>query len=108
MGIDCPDIQQIIHWEPPATLEQYVQESGRAGRNGIESQAIMLYGNPNRYVADSVKEYGLNKDKCRRKLLFKGFLFVSDQSLLCSQCKCNCCDICSNFCKCSKCQKFNF
>ena len=33
MGIDCPDIAQVIHWGPLHTIEEYVQESGRGGRN---------------------------------------------------------------------------
>ena len=104
LGIDCPDITRIIHWGPPSTLEQYVQESGRAGRNGsMSDEAIMLYGHPSRFVDDDVKEYGLNKDKCRRKLLYTNFLFVSADTLCNEVGKCDCCDVCSNVCKCSKC-----
>ena len=32
--LDCPNVQRIIHWSPPADLESYIQESGRAGRDG--------------------------------------------------------------------------
>ena len=34
MGIDIPDIRQIVHWGPPSDIEQYVQEIGRVGRDG--------------------------------------------------------------------------
>lgn len=33
MGIDCPNIRQIIHWNPPSDMEAYIQETGRTGRN---------------------------------------------------------------------------
>ena len=42
MGIDCPDIRQIIHWGFPATLEEYV---GRCGRDGKPSIAVAYAGN---------------------------------------------------------------
>jgi superfamily II DNA helicase RecQ len=34
MGIDCANVCQIIHWGEPSDIESYVQECGRAGRNG--------------------------------------------------------------------------
>ena len=45
MGIDCPDIRRIVHWGMPTTLEEYVQETGRAGRDGQASIAILYRGN---------------------------------------------------------------
>ena len=45
MGVDIPDIRQIIHWGLPATLEEYVQETGRCGRDGSHSVAIAYKGN---------------------------------------------------------------
>ena len=44
MGIDCPDVRQIIHWGVPEDVETYVQETGRAGRDGLLSCAVLFHG----------------------------------------------------------------
>ena len=44
MGVDCRDIRYIVHWGVPSDVEQYVQETGRAGRDGLQAQAILYHG----------------------------------------------------------------
>ncbi|SDZ68809.1 ATP-dependent DNA helicase RecQ [Evansella caseinilytica] len=49
MGINKPDIRTVVHMHLPSSIEQYVQEVGRAGRDGKESAALLLYTKADRY-----------------------------------------------------------
>ena len=48
MGIDKADVRLVIHVDCPSSIEAYFQEAGRAGRDGRQAYAVMLYGKGDR------------------------------------------------------------
>ncbi|XP_058461346.1 ATP-dependent DNA helicase Q1-like [Malaya genurostris] len=103
MGIDKSDVRFVIHHSMSKSMENYFQESGRAGRDGKRSDCILLYqfkdmfrlstmifseyeGLSNVY---SMVKYCINGKECRRKLISRHFAEVWDDSLcdrLCDHC----------------------
>ena len=101
MGIDCADIRRVYHYGPPSCVEQYVQETGRAGRDGLLSQAILLYGKPGRFAEEEMKLYGENTTQCRQRILFQNFI-CHDHEVI--NPLCICCDVCARICQCKTCK----
>jgi ATP-dependent DNA helicase RecQ len=103
MGIDCPNVRHIIHWGVSDDIEMYVQESGRAGRDGCLFSCLMLYGARDldkTKVSESMINYYENKSaKCCRESLFAEFDGYSK-----TFCGCECCDVCRLLCECGKCE----
>lgn len=98
MGIDKPNIRTVIHYNLPSSIEAYLQETGRAGRDRSPSEAILLLSPSDKTIQKinenkhSLKRYKdllnvvLQNDSCRREAFLK---------LLGSEIEyCSGCDVC--------------
>ena len=63
MGIDKSNVGFVIHYNMPKSLEAYYQEAGRAGRDGMEADCILLYNGSDVHVAQFLIENGTENEE---------------------------------------------
>ncbi|HEY6873868.1 MAG TPA: DNA helicase RecQ [Geobacteraceae bacterium] len=68
MGIDKPNVRFVVHYDLPRNVESYYQETGRAGRDGLPAEALVLFGYGDVVVARSLIENGGNPEQVRIEL----------------------------------------
>jgi ATP-dependent DNA helicase RecQ len=105
MGVDCPDIEQVIHLGVSATAEDYIQQTGRSGRDGRQARALLVPINA-KHTEKSMQEYHKVKG-CRRQYLFSSCMDIHYDSS--EQCVtlCKCCSNCARSCECGSCVDLN-
>ncbi len=75
MGLDLPNVRLVVHWQHPASLEDYLQEFGRAGRDGAPSITVLFTGPKDtgllHYMADRTAASARHLDADQREAVKK-------------------------------------
>lgn len=65
MGIDKSNVRFVVHYDLPKNIESYYQETGRAGRDGLAAEALLLFGYGDIAIARGLIEKGNNPEQNR-------------------------------------------
>ena len=101
MGVDIPDVEQVVHWGAPRGLEQFVQKSRRAGRGGRQSLSCIYYSGHDiakGKSTDEMREF-CKSTKCVRELM-NSYFILDDDNVPANQSfdLCYCCTTCIDEC----------
>jgi ATP-dependent DNA helicase RecQ len=83
MGIDKPNVRFVVHYDLPKHIEGFYQETGRAGRDGLPAEALLLYGAQDISVARQLVENNDNAEQRRIELHKLNAMVGLAESLTC-------------------------
>ncbi len=83
MGIDKPNVRFVVHYDIPHNIESYYQETGRVGRDGLPSEALLLFGYQDVAIARMLIEQSENPEQVRIKLHKLGTMVAFAEPLGC-------------------------
>ena len=97
MGVDKPNIRTVIHCDLPFSVEAYLQESGRAGRDGKPTRAFLLYSDEDIRYAGRIRD-PFERQRYKQMLDFAGGKGCRREALLAllgfNDIYCSGCDVC--------------
>lgn len=83
MGIDKPDVRFVVHYDLPKNIESYYQETGRAGRDGLPAEALLLFGTQDMVLVRQLVEGGDNPERVRIELHKLNTMIALAESVTC-------------------------